>query len=102
MPIVRIEPAGLDLEVRPGEAIAEAAWRQGYKWPTRCYGQAECMACALRVVEGELQTEPAGEEETERMQALLPRRLRGPSTRLACRVRVTGDGVVVEKKGVTK
>lgn len=83
-----------------GESIAEAAWRLGYVWPTRCWGQAECMVCYTRIIAGETQVEPPGDEELERMQRLLPRRWRKPATRLACRLKVTGPGVVVEKPGV--
>jgi 2Fe-2S ferredoxin len=97
---VRIEPAGLEFDVRPGESIAEAAWRLGYGWPTKCYGQAECMACFVRVVDGEHSAEPPSEEELLAMRTQMPRPLRGPLTRLGCRLKVTGEGLIVEKKGV--
>jgi len=100
MHTVRVEPRGLVVEVNQGESVAEAAWRLGFSWPTRCYGQAECMLCFVRVLDGELSTEPAGEEELLALRTRLPRRLRSPLVRLACRLKVTGDGVVVEKRGV--
>jgi ferredoxin, 2Fe-2S len=100
MPTVRVEPAGLDIEVAPGESVAEAAWRQGYTWPTKCWGQAECMVCYVRVVDGELDCVPADDEELFQMRTLLPIRLRSPLTRLACRIKVKGNGLVLEKKGV--
>lgn len=100
MPTVRVDPAGLELEVGPGESLAEAAWRQGYTWPTKCWGQAECMTCFVKVIDGELSTELAGDDEEQQLATVLPPRLRGPLTRLGCRLRVIGPGVVVEKKGV--
>ncbi len=100
MACVRVEPAGVEFDVKPGESVAEAAWRLGYTWPTKCWGQAECMVCFVRVIGGEVRAQPAGDAELLAMRTLLPRRLRGPLTRLACRLQVTGDGLVVEKKGV--
>jgi 2Fe-2S ferredoxin len=97
---VRVEPAGVEFDVLRGESVAEAAWRLGYTWPTKCWGQADCMVCFARVVDGELQAEPPDENELYQMRTKLPRRLRSPLTRLACQLRVTGDGLVLEKKGV--
>jgi len=54
MPVIHIEPGGIDLEVGPNESVAESAWRQGYTWPTRCWGQADCMVCWVRILDGEL------------------------------------------------
>lgn len=100
MATVRVEPSGVEFDVGPKESVAEAAWRLGVTWPTKCFGQAECMVCFARVLDGELQTEPPGEEELFAMRTLLPRRLRSPITRLACRLEIKGPGVVLEKKGV--
>lgn len=100
MPHVRVEPLGEEICLRPGESVAEAAWRLGYHWPTTCFGQATCMQCRVRVVSGEKFVVPAGEEESEAMQTLLPRAARKPGIRLGCRLTVTADGVTVEKRGV--
>lgn len=100
MATIRVEPAGVEFDVRAGESVAEAAWRLGYTWPTKCWGQAECMVCLVKVVDGELQTQPPDEDELFQLRTRLPRRLLGPLTRLACRLQVTGAGVVLEKKGV--
>jgi ferredoxin, 2Fe-2S len=97
---VSIEPGGLSIEVDPGETLAESAWRQGYRWPTTCWGKAECMVCALVVVDGEQATVPADDAELDAMRLRLSRHLRKPTSRLACQLRFTGDGAVVEKKGV--
>jgi 2Fe-2S ferredoxin len=100
VPRVRVEPDGLDLDVRAGETLLEAAWRLGYDWPTICFGQADCMTCHVRVVEGEAAAAAATDDELERMRLKMSQRLQSPTRRLACRLLVTGDGLVVEKKGV--
>ena len=100
VPVVRVDPAGFELEVQQGETLAEAAWRLGYYWPTTCWGQAECMLCHVLVVEGEAETEPPEDEELSHMDSLMPSYVRKADTRLACRLKVRGGGVVVEKKGV--
>jgi 2Fe-2S ferredoxin len=97
--MVRVEPSGVEFEVERGETVAEAAWRLGHHWPTSCWGQAECMVCFTKVLEGEWETEPPEEEETSQMQSRLSRQLWSPVTRLACRLKVNGPGVVLEKKG---
>lgn len=97
---VVVRPSGITVRVRPGETLAEAAWRQGYRWPTVCWGQAECMACAARLISGEAATLPADAQEEAAMRARMSPSQRGPEVRLACRLRITADGVVVEKKGV--
>jgi 2Fe-2S ferredoxin len=97
---VFVEPAGLTIAVEPDETLAESAWRQGYSWPTICWGNAECTACAVLVKSGDEVTVPADAEEEDALRLRLPRHLRRPETRLACRLKFTGDGAVVEKKGV--
>ncbi|PAK28049.1 hypothetical protein CJD44_00995 [Streptomyces sp. alain-838] len=97
---VHVRPAGLTIEVAPGETLAESAWRQGYRWPTTCWGKAECMVCTVLVTSGESATVPADAAEEDAIRLRLPRHLRRPESRLACRLRFTGDGAVVEKKGV--
>lgn len=100
MPLVSIEPGGLQIAVEPGETLAQAAWRQGYQWPTTCWGEAECMVCAVCVVSGDDAAEPASAEEEEAIIARMPHFRRKPGTRLACRLLVSGEGLVVEKEGV--
>lgn len=97
---VSVEPSGLTIEVGAGETLAAAAWRQGYRWPTTCWGKAECMICAAVVVEGAQWTVPPDRVEAHALRTILARQLRRPGSRLACRLRFTGDGVVVRKNGV--
>ncbi len=100
MVTVRVEPLGAEIELMPGEALADAAWRLGFGWPTTCWGQADCMLCRVRVVAGEELVTPPGDEEREALRVRLPASARRRGVRLACRLTVTGDGVVVEKQGV--
>ncbi|MDX6740168.1 2Fe-2S iron-sulfur cluster-binding protein [Actinocorallia sp. A-T 12471] len=100
MPRVRILPAGAEFEVGEGEAVAEAAWRHGHVWPTQCWGQADCMTCFTRIVDGELCALPAEREELDAVRAKMSPRFRSdPLVRLACRLRCQGDGLVLEKQG---
>ena len=97
---VRVEPEGFELSVRPGETVFEAALRSGVTWPTICYGQVRCTACALRVLDGHQNLGPAGSTEQGVLRQITGRRRQWSArdTRLACRLTVTGD-VTVEKKG---
>jgi 2Fe-2S ferredoxin len=100
MPTVTVVPGDLRIEVDPDESVAESAWRQGYRWPTTCWGKAECMVCAVVVVAGEQATVPADDEELDALDTVLSPVLRRPGSRLACRLQLRADGAVLEKKGV--
>ncbi len=100
MPRVTIQPSGIELDVDPGESVAEAAWRQGYVWPTRCWGQADCMSCFTRIVDGELAAVPAEEFELDAIRFRMNPRLRSNALiRLACQLKVAGRGLVLDKPG---
>jgi len=100
MPVVTIVPGDIRIEVAAGESLAQAAWRQGYHWPTTCWGEMQCTVCAAVVISGEAVVEPATPEEETAVRERMPRFRQQPGTRLACRLRVLGEGVVVEKPGV--
>lgn len=100
MPVVTIVPGNMQIEVAAGETLAQAAWRQGYHWPTTCWGEMQCMVCAAVVRSGEHAAEPASQAEEAAISACMPRFRQQPGTRLACQLRATGDGLVVEKEGV--
>jgi 2Fe-2S ferredoxin len=97
--VVRVEPAGVEFEVKTGESVIQAAWRAGYQWPTTCWAQAECGVCAMEIVEGVELLDPVARLEADRIRSL-PRR-GGGTRRLACQTRVVGAGrVTVRKPGV--
>jgi 2Fe-2S ferredoxin len=103
VPRVKIQPSGVELDVDPGESVAEAAWRQGYIWPTQCWGQAECMSCFTRIVDGELSAVPAGDHELDAIRLRMNPRLRSNALiRLACQLRVRGNELVLDKAGVRR
>jgi len=102
MPTVRVEPSGVIVEVRDGEALMSAALRSGYRWPSVCGGLAECGACVMEVLSADRdQLEPQGEAEALRLGTVPERRLRPEaSLRLACQFRPGPTGAVVHKRGV--
>jgi len=100
---MRVEPAGVDIGVRRGETLMQAAWRAGYDWPTLCYAMGRCTACQFEVIDGlhVLSERTAAEIALlsgldRRVRRANPRRVR-----LACQVTATGD-VTVRKPGVKK
>jgi 2Fe-2S ferredoxin len=99
---VRIEPLGVEIEVKRGETLIEAAWRLGYLWPTVCYGQATCTLCHVEVIAGAEHLSPVEDEERDALEHRLantPHRELA-LLRLACRTRPTGDATV-RKEGVS-
>lgn len=99
--MMRVEPAGWEIEVRRGESLLQAAWRAGYSWPTLCYGMGKCTACQCEVLDGLHLLSERTEAERQllgdlrrRVRRADPRRIR-----LACQVEISGD-VVVRKPGV--
>jgi ferredoxin len=103
--IVRVEPAGIELDVAPGETVMAAAVRSGYRWPTVCGGLAECGVCVLRVLHvlsGEGLPEPSAVEQA-RLSSVPERRLDPDGEwRLACQLQVRAPGLVVHKRGVRR
>ncbi|MGX9787793.1 2Fe-2S iron-sulfur cluster-binding protein [Mycobacterium sp. MMS18-G62] len=98
---MRVEPVGVEIEVRRGESLIKAAWRAGYSWPTLCYGVGRCTACQCEVVEG-LHLLSARTEAENQLLHDLHRRVRRADPRrirLACQVEISGD-VVIRKAGV--
>ena len=99
---MRVEPSGIEFDVRPKETVFSAAIRAGLHWPTVCYGQLRCTACALRIIEGRHNTvEPTAAESTvlRRMAESGGRRRPERELRLACQLRIHGD-ITAKKSGV--
>lgn len=101
--IARVEPAGVEFEVRPGESVIAAAWRAEYTWPTLCYGAGTCTTCQCEVLDGLHELSERTEAETH-MLGDLNRRVRRADprrVRLACQLKISGD-ITVRKPGVKK
>ncbi|WP_229718779.1 2Fe-2S iron-sulfur cluster-binding protein [Nocardia jinanensis] len=98
-----MEPAGIDLDVAPGQTIFETALAAGVTWPTVCFGQARCTACALKILDGHQNAGPVEPEERDLLQQMASRRRRSAirDTRIACRMTVLGP-VTVDKRGAKR
>src|SRR5262245_570472 len=95
MHTVRVEPVGIEIGVARGETLFDAAWRAGYRWPTICFGQAQCTACHVTVLAGAEHASPVGPTEAVVLPFIARRLRRDPAgLRLACQLRVTGDARV--------
>jgi 2Fe-2S ferredoxin len=99
--VVEVLPLGVRIRVVDAETVFEAAWRNGYSWPTRCYGQALCTFCCLEVERGAAHALPPEKEEQLVIDRIGRVRASDVPFRLACRMKINGD-VVVVKDGVTK
>lgn len=101
--IVRVEPSGVSIEVRPGEALMAAAERQGYRWPTVCHGQAVCTACSIVLDDHNADAfEEPGPVELKGLELLAGRSFyEGKLVRLACQAKPIAD-TDVTKRGVRR
>lgn len=98
---VRVEPAGLEIEVRPGETLFDAAWREGYDWPTICLGQALCTHCHIRLLTvDDAVLSPIEKDERLALQRIARRlyKLDMTGLRLACQMEIYAGDLVVEQR----
>lgn len=96
---IRVEPAGAVIGVGADEPVLTAAFREGYRWPSVCGGEAMCGTCFVKVTEGAEHTSQVKDAEEFRLKFI--GRGGDPSIRLACQMRISGD-VTVFKRGVRK
>jgi ferredoxin, 2Fe-2S len=99
MALLRVEPAGLSLEVGPGETVLAAARRAGLVWRSQCGGFAQCRTCFFTTDEPDAFAPPEPLEAAAL--ALLAPTLAGAggAVRLACQAVAVRDGAV-RKVGV--
>lgn len=98
---MQVRPGGAVITVRPRETLMSAARRQGYRWPSICGGQASCTACFVQLVEGRDAVLPPENPEYIALEFLRRKYSADPDrVRLACQLRIRGDGVVVLRAGV--
>lgn len=101
MPKILVQPRGIAIEAKKGTTIMAAAQAQGYYWPTTCAGEGRCSTCATAVLGGAENLSSMGRSEERTLVAELGPRSIERGLRLACQVRLEGDGdVEVEKVGV--
>jgi 2Fe-2S ferredoxin len=95
---VTVEPGHLSLSLQTEESLLDGALRIGWRWPTICQGNAECLVCWVEVVEGMENAVPAEPSEIAALELLAKRQSplsRLPvCTRLACQLRFTGNATV--------
>ena len=96
---VTVRPSGMQFPAADGQTIMAAGIAAGYRWPTICGGQGDCLVCHVEVLEGSENLQPAAESETTATATL--RGARGEHVRLACQAAVHGD-VVVLKRGIRR
>lgn len=99
---LRVNPAGIELDLLEGETLLDGAERMGYSWPTICGGVGMCTLCWVEVEEG---AENLSEMSQLEANALSIGRGRDgeiePGVRLGCQVTAHGR-VVVHKRGVNE
>lgn len=95
---VRIEPCNQTLSLQPGETLLDGALRIGWRWPTICQGNAECLVCWVQIIEGGENIPPAEPLEIAALELLAARQPalseQAASTRLACQLRFAGNATV--------
>jgi uncharacterized 2Fe-2S/4Fe-4S cluster protein (DUF4445 family) len=80
--LLKLSPAGLELEVPAGTRLQDVLFVQGVEFP--CGGRGRCKGCRVKVLKGSLKT---GAEETN----LLTDTELAAGWRLACRHSIAGD-----------
>lgn len=95
VPRATVEPAGVVIEVEDGETLFDAAYREGYDWPTVCAGQGICSRCHVRILDGaDLVTPVAASGPEKRVIRRVAQRNYDNKTegiRLACQIGFTAD-----------
>jgi adenylate cyclase len=100
VPVIRVLPGDLTVEVADGETLMGAAERAGLRWPTICGGDGTCQTCFIEARQGDIAAPPPGPVEIEGLRVLAERMEFAPGTvRLACQFRPSADATV-HKRGV--
>ena len=96
-----MDPWGITFDVRPDETVFDAAYRNGWQWPTNCYGQCRCTVCHVLVVDGAEFLDAPGDGEVAVLEplhrtvyAMQP----DATLRLACQIHAHGDLRVVQRR----
>jgi len=100
---IAVEPSGAVFDIHDDETVIQAAWRNGYTWPTICGGAGTCKTCVFLTLEGAENLRPIEPWEDEGLRSIaatLPAN-RGQGWRLACQAKVSGD-IRLRKAGVRR
>lgn len=102
MPTVTVNPSGITFAAADGQTVMAAAEAAGYRWPTVCGGQGDCLVCHIEVLDCPQHLSAPADAETRSLRDLTGGHGgRGEHVRLACQAAVHGD-VVVLKRGVRR
>ena len=96
-----MDPWGITFDVRPDETVFDAAYRNGWQWPTNCYGQCRCTVCHVLVVDGAAWLDAPGDTERALLAPLHRTAYAGQPdavVRLACQIRPHGDLRVTQRR----
>ncbi len=96
-----VQPSGISFDVREGESILAAAFRNDVAWPTRCLGKASCRQCFFEIVADAEGVSPVGRLERDALRSVIAQPEPGAVVRLACQTRLQAD-VTVRKAGVRR
>lgn len=91
MTLVRFIDQGLEVEVRPGESILDAARKVHAPEGEACGGVCACSTCHVYVEEGAELLSPAEEDEEDILDKAFDVRM---NSRLGCQAKVRGPGTV--------
>jgi ferredoxin, 2Fe-2S len=92
---VRVEPDGIELEVKEGQTVFRVANELGLGWPTRCGGAQSCTMCSMVVIDGVDNLSAPDEDESFRVGPIARiSDVEANRIRLACAARVRGPVVV--------
>ncbi len=98
---VRVLPGDVTVEVAEGETLMFAALRAGFRWPSVCGGEAVCTTCFVLIRKGLDAVVGPDDSEEDALELVRLRFSQDPeSVRLACQLKVTGDGVELFRPGV--
>lgn len=85
MPVVRFEPAGVEIDVAPGDALIDVCDEHPEARVSLSCRDASCGTCRVTVLQGAAALAPPAQHERELLAALHA----SPSTRLCCQLRIS-------------
>jgi 2Fe-2S ferredoxin len=92
MPRIRFEPDGIEIDVKGGTTILEAAEQSGAQLGSACGGVCACSTCHVYVSEGLDGLSEIDECEEDNLDKAFDVRR---NSRLACQARLQADGRIV-------
>ncbi len=99
---IEVEPSRVVFDIHADETIIQAAWRNGFTWPTICGGAGTCKICVFQILAGGDHLSPIEQWESAGLRSIADSSPNnGQDSRLACQARAIGD-IRLRKIGVRK